>query len=104
MTTRYDAMQGIVEASNIAMRETLSGCENDRYTREGKLRALWEPVARALLDSIPEDFERDYPDEAAKAADAGVDFVGVTSDTRRPVFWGPDQVEGGIVFREFVIG
>ena len=90
MITRYDASQGVVEAANAAMDET---SDSDRC------REIWEPIANALLDSVPQHFERDWPDLWGEAKDAGPDFVGVTSDTRRVVVWGRTHPR----YREFAI-
>ena len=89
MTTWYNASQGVVEAANMAMSEA----------DDDTLDTIWRPVAEALLASIPEDFQRDWPELAQLADDAGPDFVGVTSDTRRVVVWGERHLWG----REFSI-
>jgi hypothetical protein len=91
MTTWFNAQESIVAAANNAMNE---------MAKDGDHRSVWEPIAQALMESIPEDFERDWPEEFAAAENAGADFVGVTSDTRRPVFWGEDHG----AYREFIVG
>jgi hypothetical protein len=97
--TRFDnATQEAVEAANVAMAEIAAApmLHEERIVR---IHEIWEPVANALTDSIPEGFEQDWPDDASAADAAGTDFVGVTSDTRRPVFWGADFQH----YRPFII-
>ncbi|TAL80719.1 MAG: hypothetical protein EPN77_19465 [Candidimonas sp.] len=96
MNTWYSATAGIVEAANIAMAEIAAGHADGK---EDKIRAVWEPVANALNNSIPEEFERDWPELYDIAEKVGPDFVGVTSDTRHVVTWGADNG----TYREFVI-
>ena len=79
MTTWYNAQQGIVEAANAAMAE-----QDD----EESCREIWEPIANALIESAPSEFERDWPELWTVAQALGPDFVGITSDTRRVVAWG----------------
>lgn len=97
MTTWYDAQEQIVASANSAMAE-IADAGYDPDMRE-KMRKVWEPVAAALQESIPEDFEQKWPELSALADDAGADFIGVTSDTRRVVAWGKSRPD----HREFVI-
>ncbi len=89
MSTWYEAHQNNVEATNNAMAEY----EGD------DIRAIWEPTANALLDSIPDDFETNWVEEFELAKSLGPDFVGVTSDTRKVVSWGADNGK----YRELII-
>jgi hypothetical protein len=98
MSTHYNAMQTIVEAANIAMAEIADAGQGRRDDSDA-FREVWEPVAKALWDSIPEEFARDWPAEFAAADAAGADFIGVTSDTRKVVIWGVDR--GG--YRDFLV-
>ncbi len=93
MTVYYEAMEGVVESCNMAMAEI---ARTRGKGMEERIRAIWEPVANALAQSVRDDLG---PAEVALAESLGSDFVGQTSDTGRIVSWGRDFG----VWREFVI-
>jgi hypothetical protein len=99
----YNAQSSIVTAANAAMAETWQAYEGDEL--DEKLRAIWEPIAAALLDNQPNDMKREWPELDRQAIEAGDDYVGVTSDTREVVVWGEDRltVMHGPIWRPFII-
>jgi hypothetical protein len=89
MTTWYDAQSTIVEAANLAMGQIAVDGSLDSAEREARIRAVWEPVANALLNARPD--LADWPELAQQAEEAGPDYIGVTSDTRQVVVWGAEH-------------
>lgn len=98
MTKWYDATQGVVEAANQAMREIADNASLETYEKIERIHDIWQTVATALSDSIREDLDENWPEEAALAKALDVDCVGQTSDTGKIVSWGPDTGDG---FRPF---
>ncbi len=58
------------------------------------MRAIWQPIVHALADASPAAPERAMTDP---------NYVGFTSDTRRPVFLAKVTSPGGLVYRKFVV-
>lgn len=94
MTTWYEAHENMVPSYNNAMAAVAASADHDK---SNSIQNIWMPAADAFFASIPEEFERDWPELYAIAEDLGSDFVGVTSDTRRIVGWGADHGS----YREF---
>jgi hypothetical protein len=61
-----------------------------------RLRAIWQPIAVDLIDT---SFSRTGADDGRLMADPT--FIGVTCDTRRPVFLEKEVSAGGFVYRKF---
>ncbi len=93
MVVHYEATEGVVESANIAMAELARTRGKNMAER---IRAIWEPVASALVQSSSHDLG---PDQAALVDSLGSDFVGQTSDTGRIVSWGRNFG----TWREFVV-
>lgn len=89
-----------IEAANEAMAAIADQMASDGERRE-KMRAIWQPLAFALIDT-----SRDLPQTAADAHDAGADpnFVGLTCDTKREVFLQKEKSATGFVYRKFCLG
>ena len=100
MTRWYDATQGVVEAANSAMREIADNRLLEADEKIDRIHDIWQSVATALCDSIREDLDENWPEEAALAKALDTDCVGQTSDTGKIVSWGPDMGDG---FRPFYI-
>ncbi|QGM96819.1 hypothetical protein [Methylocystis parvus] len=72
---------------------------SDRERRE-RLREIWAPMAKALIDNIAAAPEAEAA-YAAKVSDPN--FVGVTCDSKRPVFLDRETSGAGFVYRKFVV-
>lgn len=68
--------------------------------KRGRLRAIWQPIAFELIDkSFPSSGE-----DAPRRLTSDPNFVGVTCDTRRPVFLEKQTSASGFVYRKFMVG
>lgn len=63
-----------------------------------RLRAIWQPIAFELIDRSFSD-----PGDGHGPLRSDPNFVGLTCDTRRPVFLARQTSETGFVYRKFII-
>ena len=61
-----------------------------------RLRAIWQPIAHALIDNAHSGWR-----DARRSSDPN--FVGLTCDTRRPVFLEKKTSASGFVYRKFMV-
>lgn len=72
----------------------------DDADRREHLRAIWQPIAFELIDKSFPASSRGAPERLA----SDPNFVGVTCDTRRPVFLEKQTSANGFVYRKFMVG
>lgn len=65
-----------------------------------RLRAIWQPIAFELIDR---SFSA-LGDGAPERLTSDPNFVGVTCDTRRPVFLEKQTSASGFIYRKFMLG
>ncbi|WP_424360315.1 hypothetical protein [Methylocystis parvus] len=89
-----------VEEANEAMAAIANDITATHHDRRERLQAIWAPVVHALVDNTLTTPKQEAPlDRLA----SNPDFVGVTCDSRRPVFLDKAISDCGLVYRKFVI-
>jgi hypothetical protein len=89
-----------VEEANKAMAEIANDVSATHHDRRERLQDIWVPVVHALVDSMLSTPNRAAPLDRLVS---NPDFVGVTCDSRRPVFLDKAVSDCGLVYRKFVI-
>jgi hypothetical protein len=89
-----------INEANKAMAEIANDPTETDHARRERLKDIWIPVVQALVDNMLSE-----PQERARfvAQVSNPDFVGVTCDSRRPVFLDKAISDCGLVYRKFVI-
>lgn len=89
-----------IEEANQAMAEVANDLTATDHARRERLQNIWVPLVQGLVDNLLSE-----PQEKARfgAQVSNPVFVGVTCDSRRPVFLDKAVSDCGLVYRKFKI-
>jgi hypothetical protein len=87
-----------VEEANKAMAAIADDVTATDRDRRERLGAIWTPVAHALIDNAAT-----APNERLRKDVSNPNFVGITCDSRRPVYLDRVISDSGMVYRKFAV-
>lgn len=86
MSSSNNSTQGVDETTNVAFHAM---ADSDEYMEsDSALQSFCMLVANVLTAAIPNNPQRDCPEQGRLAKRLGSEFVGMMSDTGKVVLWG----------------